>query len=573
MIDVIIIANFVGDLLGTDNNRFIYIADMLSKRASVELITSSFYHTTKKKRTSSGEALEYKVTLLEEPGYKKNVSVQRMRSHAVFGKNLAKYLEKRNKPDVIYCAVPTLDAAWEAAKYAKKNKVRFVIDVQDLWPEAFKMVFHVPILSDLIFTPMQMKANRIYSAADQVVAVSKTYADRAMRVNRKCQSPSIVYLGTDKDTFDGYTVNSLKKEESITIVYVGSMSASYDIISVIDAISNINIGVSIKLLAMGDGELKDKFVEYAKQKSIDAEFTGRLSYPCMVERLMLCDIAVNPIHKGSAGSIVNKVGDYAMAGLPVINTQECIEYRNLLEQYEAGINCECENSIQVSNAIIKLIEDKKLRKQMSSNARQLGVERFNRANAYQNLVDILLTNEVGVIRIAYCGTLGHSYDIGCVIEAISYLDKTYRNRIEFIVMGDGPKMEVFSHQAEGLPIKFIGRIPYPEMVWILKHCDIAVNPITKGAAQSIINKHMDYAMAGLPVINTQECKEYCDLVSKYNMGFNCANGSVKDLADKLVTLIDNEYLRCEMGKNARKCAVECFDRRNTYNEIVDVIDN
>lgn len=140
-------------------------------------------------------------------------------------------------------------------------------------------------------------------------------------------------------------------------------------------------------------------------------------------------------------------------------------------------------------------------------------------------------------------------------------------------MGDGPKMEVFSHKAEGLPIKFIGRIPYPEMVWVLKHCDIAVNPITKGAAQSIINKHMDYAMAGLPVINTQECKEYCDLVSKYNMGFNCANGSVKDLADKLVTLIDNEYLRCEMGKNARKCAVECFDRRNTYNEIVDVIDN
>ena len=42
------------------------------------------------------------------------------------------------------------------------------------------------------------------------------------------------------------------------------------------------------------------------------------------------------------------------------------------------------------------------------------------------------------------------------------------------------------------------------MVGMLGVCDIAVNSISKGAAQSIINKHGDYAAAGLPVVNTQE---------------------------------------------------------------------
>ena len=40
-----------------------------------------------------------------------------------------------------------------------------------------------------------------------------------------------------------------------------------------------------------------------------------MSYEDMVQTLVQCDIAVNPIIKGAAQSIINKVGDYAAAGL------------------------------------------------------------------------------------------------------------------------------------------------------------------------------------------------------------------------------------------------------------------
>lgn len=163
------------------------------------------------------------------------------------------------------------------------------------------------------------------------------------------------------------------------------MSESYDLVSVVDALANIT-SCPIKFLAMGDGPRKQFFESYARRKGINAEFTGKLPYSQMVQRLVQCDVAVNPIHKCSASSIINKVGDYAMAGLPVINTQESVEYRNLLDEYQAGINCDCENSVQIQCAIVELLNNPIKRNQMALNSRKLGADCFDRKNTYTKIV-------------------------------------------------------------------------------------------------------------------------------------------------------------------------------------------
>lgn len=86
------------------------------------------------------------------------------------------------------------------------------------------------------------------------------------------------------------------------------------------------------------------------------------------------------------------------------------------------------------------------------------------------------------------------------------------------------------------------------MVRHLCECDIALNPIMHGAAQSIINKHADYVAAGLPIISTQESREFRQLIDDYSMGFNCKNADPKDMAEKMERLIYDEKLRLEMGK-------------------------
>ena len=128
-----------------------------------------------KKEIINESLYNFKITLLDEPGYKKNVCLKRFYSHYKLGKVLKKYLRDiSDKPDVIYCGIPSLSCASIAAKYGKKHKIRFIIDVQDLWPEAFKLVLHIPILSDLIFTPFTLLANKSYRSADAIIGVSET---------------------------------------------------------------------------------------------------------------------------------------------------------------------------------------------------------------------------------------------------------------------------------------------------------------------------------------------------------------------------------------------------------------
>ena len=101
---------------------------------------------------------------------------------------------------------------------------------------------------------------------------------------------------------------------------------------------------------------------------------------------------------------------------------------------------------------------------------------------------------------------------------------------------------------------------------------IAVNPIVKGAAQSVINKHADYAAAGLPVVNTQECVEYRNMISKYQCGINCEVSDTNQVAEAILLLINNADLRTKMGKASRKMAEECFDRKETYKHIINKIE-
>ena len=395
---ILMIAQFNTFTFEGGNSRFTYLLDKIDySKNSVEFITSSFRHETKKKREfdeKTIKSLKYKLTMLDEPGYTKNVSLKRIHSHKVLSRNLKKYLNELDyKPDVIYCSIPSLDVAKEAVKFANKNGIKFIVDIQDLWPEAFKMKLDVPVVSDLLFYPMMKKANYVYSHADEIVAVSETYVDRGLSVNKKIKKGLSVFLGTDLKYFDKCAKDNkvTYKDNLVRIAYIGTMGTSYDLKSITDAIEllnkkNIN---NIKLIAMGDGPLKAEFENYAKEKKIDCEFTGKLDYPKMVGLLCSCDIAVNPIVGKSVSSIINKVGDYAAAGLPVINIQNSEEYRRLIEKYNAGFNCENGNATDISEKLELLIHNEKLRKQMGKCNRKLAEDLFDRNKNYKKIIKLM----------------------------------------------------------------------------------------------------------------------------------------------------------------------------------------
>ncbi len=389
--DILMITHFTQVPWEAGNGRFLYLLNMFDyEKVKVELVTTDFSHRTKEKRKKNNENLRYKLTYVEELGYKKNVSIKRFFSHYIFAKNLRKYLANRKKPDVIYCSIPSTDAAYYVTKYAKKNNIKLIIDIQDLWPEAFKMVFNIPIISNIIFYPMNRKANFVYKNADKIIGVSETYVNRALSVNRKVKKGLSVFLGTDLNYFDSL-IKSDEKYNDFTIVYVGTLGHSYNIKLIIDALEQVRLkyNKNINFLIMGDGPLKNEFQSYSKNKNLQIEFTGRLKYEDMVSRLKKCHLAVNPIIDGSAGSIINKVGDYAAAGLPVINTQDCKEYKMLIEKYNIGFSFLNNDIAGISDKIFELYNDYNLIEKLGDNNRKLAIDLFDRAKTYKNIINII----------------------------------------------------------------------------------------------------------------------------------------------------------------------------------------
>jgi len=393
---IIIVAHFCDYATENTNNRFNYLASMLGKKGyEVELITSSFSHRDKKQRIEIKDNQKtYQLTLIHEPSYRKNVSLKRLLiSHKIFAKNVYHYLKQSRRPDLLYCAFPSIDVAKVASEYAVNNNIPFIIDIQDLWPEAFQMTFNIPIFSNIIFSPLTKTANKIYGSADEIIAVSKTYVDRAMIAAKKGANGHVVYLGTDLDKFDSFNQKDSsfildKRNDEKWIAYCGTLGKSYDLISVIDALDLLKENAP-KFIVMGDGPRKEEFEQYASKKQISCLFTGRLPYIQMCSVLKKCDMVVNPIVGDSVASIINKHADYAASGLPVINTQNSEEYRQLVRDYQMGVNCVNGDSKDIASKIENLLSNELQCIVMGRNARKCSEEKFNRKYTYQQIVRVI----------------------------------------------------------------------------------------------------------------------------------------------------------------------------------------
>ena len=115
--------------------------------------------------------------------YRKNVSFSRIISHVLYARNFkrtARNAVKRGdlaKPDIIIAATPTLGAASAALSLARRFGAKFVIDVQDAWPETFYRLLPRGFkwLGAILFLPMHLAARRLYREADVVTGVSRRY--------------------------------------------------------------------------------------------------------------------------------------------------------------------------------------------------------------------------------------------------------------------------------------------------------------------------------------------------------------------------------------------------------------
>lgn len=165
--------------------------------------------------------------------------------------------------------------------------------------------------------------------------------------------------------------------------------------------------------------------------------------------------------------------------------------------------------------------------------------------------------------VVYLGVMGPQDGLNLLLVSIEYIVKNKsRDDTLFVLIGAGTELPALrvAARSKGLDsfVRLTGRLPDGEVGAYLSTADIGVAPDPKNAMndKSTMNKILGYMGYGLPVV-------LYDLTEGRRSAGDAAlyarpNDPV-DFAEKMLTLLDSESLRRELGQRGRKRVEESFN--------------
>lgn len=335
------------------------------RRAGHEVVywTSDFSHATKRKRELVASIDDdIAVEMLETKPYPRNVCLSRILSHRRLAREWARRAEaKGDKPDVIIASMPPLGLCDAARKFAVRCGALFIADVQDAWPETFER-----ILPGFVFSLLGLRriARRIYTESDGVSAVAERYIYLAHKYGSR------VSTAVFRHSIEGCSAISDKRvsDEVLRLVYIGNMSLSYDLETLIRCVSGMD---DVTLDIAGNGPDRQRLMDLAEQlktRRSNIMFHDYLNEAELASLLLTCDAGVIPMFPDSCVGVPGKMADYAAAGLKVV---ECLggETAGLVDRFGVGTHYQAGDVTSLRNAIasVKNINNENARAEFARN--------------------------------------------------------------------------------------------------------------------------------------------------------------------------------------------------------------
>lgn len=304
---------------------------------SVVYWTGDFNHGTKARRvltTPVSSPVELKLVSVRP--YRRNVSLGRVLSHLLYARRLKKALV--GSPNLVVSATPTLGSATVLLDYAKAVGARFVIDIQDAWPETFGRLG----LPRVFLSPLARTAKRLYRESDAVTGVSERYRTIAARDD---------YAVFPHGILPGEPVAE-PAETPTRLLYLGNLGEGYDLKTVLQALAR-DTRLSLDIAGKGprEADLKALAAELGLKSRV--RFWGYLAAEDLRARLAAADVGLIPMRDDSWVGLPYKLGDYLAAGLPVLSSLHG-ECGRLLETEKVGATYDFGSSASLLEALGKL---------------------------------------------------------------------------------------------------------------------------------------------------------------------------------------------------------------------------
>ena len=313
-------------------NRLKYVESLFrSKGYKVEIWNSDFVHI-KKDYERPFDNINY----IHVRKYKKNFSIDRIRSHMGFSKEVLRLLNN-NKPDVVYATLPPNSIAWACSKYKKQNnKVKLIYDVIDMWPESYTA-------SKLLSFPFMLWGNlrdNNLTYADHVFTECSLYHS-FLKSNIK-KKLSTLHLCRSKEEFTSIPVWD---GSFVRIGYLGSINNIIDIDIIKRIVELIAKRKKVIIEIVGGGESKDILVNSLKEVGADVNYYGYIFDKLKMQSIMgNCHFAINIMKPSVCVGLTIKSMDYFQMGIPLLNTIKGDTWE-LVNCHNCGFNVEDEEMV------------------------------------------------------------------------------------------------------------------------------------------------------------------------------------------------------------------------------------
>ena len=386
--------------------RYATLAKLLVQREhTVTWWTSTFSHRFKKPVDQSAIRAAcgtrgFRVEFTNAPSYDRNVSLSRVRSHGVLARRFhAAAWQDTERPDVIVVSSPPPVLAAAAVEVARARGAKSIVDVQDLWPDAFESLAP-KALRPLLAPAMWLLRSNVRKAArgcDAIVGVADAYADNSHRETDGTKRKATIPLGVDLAAFDeaaarGTCPQFTKPPGEIWLAYTGSLNRNYDFMTILRAAAQLGPQLGderLRFFLTSRGELAGPAQAFIRQHQLThVTMTGFLEFDTWAYLLSQCDVCFNASFPEVMIYLPNKIFYYLAAGAVVLNTipGQC---SRIVADGGCGLDYLAGSVDSCRAAIAQVVQNEAARRTMQTAARRLAETTYDRAVLYPKYVALI----------------------------------------------------------------------------------------------------------------------------------------------------------------------------------------
>lgn len=264
------------------------------------------------------------------------------------------------------------------------HKTNLIYEVNTILPDECKISQHHYNIIENFWMRLRCYINTsVAKNADGIIAVTKGIKNELIRQGVDSKKIFVVENGANVDIFKPMDANISKGilglDKNIHYVcFVGSLAPWQGVEYLINAAPSILKEIpETKFLIIGDGQMKEELISLAEKTSVFNKFifTGSVPYEEVPTYINASDVCVALKSHLKSGYSTLKMYEYLACGKPIVASNE-EGLGNVLEKTGSGIAVNRGSVENVSNAIIKLIKNKELRKSMGKNGRKLVLEKY-----------------------------------------------------------------------------------------------------------------------------------------------------------------------------------------------------